>query len=236
MIGNTVYNAADAWMRRRLNVATQLGTTGISEALRADLRQWAFFSAKVSEARIVAAMREMSDAYSRGEISRAEARSRLKEFLAVDPAADDLPQLAKTGRLNLVLDQNKRMAQAVGRYQVSMDPDVAERFPYWRYITGPNPRDSHAVLDGLVLRKDDPFWQTHFPPWEFNCNCDVEDVSEEEAAALGGAAPRGPKMAVSGSGFSFDPATAFSDGQFEVPEDLPDDLRKKIMEGFNSVA
>ena len=120
--------------------------------------------------------------------------------------------MAKTARLNLILDQNARMAAAVGRWQVAMDKDVMERFPYWRYIAGPNPRDSHKVLDGLILRKDDPFWASHFPPWEFNCNCDLEEVDEE-----------------------FNPADAF-DEKLEVDPDLPDDLRRKIEEAMRGAA
>ena len=235
MLPDTAYDAADEWLKRRLNVATTLGSQGIADAVRADLRQWAFFSSRVASARIVAALRELSDAYSRGEIGRADARSRLKEFLAEDPEAGGVPALAKTGRLNLILDQNRRMAQAVGRYQVSMDPDVVERYPYWRYITGPNPRDSHAQLDGLVLRKDDPFWATHFPPWEFNCNCDVEEVAEDELGDYGGAAKRGPDLAPAASGYRFNPAEAFA-GEFEVDASLPADLRDKLMEGFDAKA
>ena len=235
MIKDAIYSAADAFLSRRLSVGTQMGTKAIAGALQAKLRQCAFFSAKVGEARIVTALRELSDAYSSGRIGRAEARSRLKEFLEQEPGAAELPRLAKTARLNLILDQNARMAAAVGRWQVAMDKDVMERFPYWRYIAGPNPRDSHKVLDGLILRKDDPFWASHFPPWEFNCNCDLEEVDEEEAAAAGGAAPRGPAMSEPKSGFEFNPADA-SDEKIEVDPDLPDDLRRKIEEAMRGAA
>lgn len=41
-------------------------------------------------------------------------------------------------------------------------------------------RSSHAALDGLILPADDPFWKDHFPPWEWNCRCQVVGVTQEE--------------------------------------------------------
>ena len=32
--------------------------------------------------------------------------------------------------------------------------------------------------DGLILPKDDPFWNSHFPPKEFRCKCYTRAVSE----------------------------------------------------------
>ena len=58
----------------------------------------------------------------------------------------------------------------MGRYQVSRDPDIEERWPCRRYIAGHTPRGVHKALDGKVIRKDDPFWHSHYPPWDFNCN------------------------------------------------------------------
>lgn len=41
-------------------------------------------------------------------------------------------------------------------------------------------RDSHAELDGVVLPKDDPFWQKYKPPWEHNCRCTRELVTVDD--------------------------------------------------------
>ena len=93
-------------------------------------------------------------------------------------------------------------------------------WPNWRYLTGPNPRDSHAALDGFVAKKTDPIWSRIFPPWGFRCNCSVEDCDDDEAKEFGGV-----KASVNGKidnngfidlsgpspdGFSFNPAEAFS--------------------------
>lgn len=54
-------------------------------------------------------------------------------------------------------------------------------------------RDSHLALNGLILPKDDPFWQRHYPPWEWGCRCRVRpinpDLLEEARARDATAAP-----------------------------------------------
>lgn len=134
------------------------------------------------------------EAFTRGDTDLASARTRLKDFLqrkglqpddVVSGDGDDLGNLASTRRLNLILEQNAAMAHALGARQVSMDPDVLERWPYFRYDARSDARAGHAALDGLVLPKTDAFWATHTPPWEFNCRCAIFDADEDDAAAYG---------------------------------------------------
>lgn len=54
--------------------------------------------------------------------------------------------------------------------------------------------------------KSDPVWHKIYPPWEFNCNCDVEDAELPEKGADTIKAENVPE---SESGFRFDPAEAF---------------------------
>ncbi len=200
------YDAASKWLASRQNLSTAMGSGELAVNLASAVKVRSFFSAKVGEAHILDELRKVSDQFSAGTIDRASARAELKTFLAGQGYKPDdvaatppdgvsfkdwernnaISNLASTARLDLILTQNARMAAAVGKYETGMDPDIKERFPNWRYITGPNPREDHAALDGLVLPKDDPFWLTHFPPWDYNCNCDVEDCDDEEAQASGG--------------------------------------------------
>ena len=139
-----------------------------------------------------------------------------------------LSNLASTGRLNLILEQNARMAYAVGRWQEGMDPDIKERFPCWRYVgtTSAMPRDSHARYAGHVYSKDDPIWHTIFPPSDFNCKCSVEDCDAPAETA--------PKeVPPAESGFSFDPAHAFEEFDYDAIKDA--ELRAKTRAGVSQI-
>ncbi len=59
---------------------------------------------------------------------------------------------------------------------------MLEARPYWRYIGGlsANPRPEHLAWSGTVLRADDPWWNTHYPPNGWGCKCQVASVSQRE--------------------------------------------------------
>jgi SPP1 gp7 family putative phage head morphogenesis protein len=40
-------------------------------------------------------------------------------------------------------------------------------------------RESHLALNGLILPKNDPFWQKHFPPWNWGCRCRVRAMNPD---------------------------------------------------------
>lgn len=206
------YTGAADWLSKRANLTTAMGSRELAETWTAKARAQAFFSARVAEGHILDRLRQVSDAFSRGEIGQAEARTELKKFLlreGYDPKQAGLRNLASTARLNLILEQNARMAAAVGQYQAGMDPDIKERFPCWRYIgsTALVPRDTHARFAGRVFRKEDPIWHKIFPPSDFNCKCSVEDCDDEPDEAPQDVEP-------ADSGFAFDPAHAFEEFDF----------------------
>lgn len=55
-------------------------------------------------------------------------------------------------------------------------------FPYREYhsMGDDHVRPTHAALNGIVLPVDHEFWQTHFPPWEFGCRCQVISISQDD--------------------------------------------------------
>lgn len=209
------YTGAADWLSKRANLTTVMGSKELAAEWTEKARAQAFFSARVAEGHILDRLRKVSDAFSRGEIGQAEARTELKKFLlreGYDPKQAGLRNLASTARLNLILEQNARMAAAVGQYQAGMDPDMLEAFPYWRYISRNDEmvRDDHARYNGKVYSKLDPIWRRIFPPRDFRCRCRIEQLEEEEARSVGisvgGKLPPLPE-----SGFAFDPAHAFEE-------------------------
>ena len=82
------YEAANQWLQKRLNLPTEKTSFEISRDFEARQRAHAFFSARVAEGHILERLRGISDAYSRGEIGLAEARTRLKKFLRGEGTSD----------------------------------------------------------------------------------------------------------------------------------------------------
>ena len=86
-------------------------------------------------------------------------------------------------RTRVIYRTNLSTSYAAGRWQQLNDPDLLKRRPYWKYIhndTVLHPRPLHQSWSGMVLRHDDPFWQTHFPPNGWGCRCRVTAVSARE--------------------------------------------------------
>ncbi|RLC25797.1 MAG: phage head morphogenesis protein [Deltaproteobacteria bacterium] len=91
-------------------------------------------------------------------------------------------QLGSLHRLRTIFNTNIQTAYQVGHYQQMSDPDVIKMRPYWRYVAvnDGRTRPQHKAWHGLILRHDDPFWNTHYPPNGWGCRCTVVTVSERE--------------------------------------------------------
>jgi hypothetical protein len=94
-------------------------------------------------------------------------------------------------RTGVMLETNMRTAYAAGRYQQLTDPELLKDRPWWKYVHGDSkhPRPLHLSWNGTVLRYDDPWWQTHFCPNGWGCNCKVHSLSADDLKELGKAGP-----------------------------------------------
>ena len=69
-------------------------------------------------------------------------------------------------RTDVIFNTNMRTLFSSGHYQQMTSPAVLKERPYWQYIGGlsEHPRPLHLQWSGTVLRADDPWWETHYPP------------------------------------------------------------------------
>lgn len=153
------------------------------DRLLPDLRARAFTITGVENADV---MQSVRDAIA--EIPRGGDWDKVKEDIAarISPWLDqgEGNEGRAEKRAELLLRTHGYQAYQAAQYEV-MDRQRAA-FPYWQYQTAEddNVRDSHAALNGLVLPADSPFWDTHFPPWDWGCRCYIAPLSADDVAEI----------------------------------------------------
>ena len=169
--------------------------------LPAQLKQRAFAVAGIEQMDVLKRLRDTIAKLPEG-MSWDEAKRDLASEISPFTGGDNK---AAKARADFMLRTHGFQAYAVARHQQQME--VIKSFPYWKYETvgDSRVRAGHAALDGKVLRADDPWWQTHYPPWDWGCRCIVVPLDEEDAMELG--VTDGKQMPMPGRSetFTFDP-------------------------------
>lgn len=86
-------------------------------------------------------------------------------------------------RTKVIYQTNMATSYAAGRYKQMTDPAYLRIRPFWRYLHSEgvqHPRPHHLSWHGTTLHHEHPFWQTHFAPNGFGCQCRVVAVSARE--------------------------------------------------------
>ncbi|GKT18669.1 head morphogenesis protein [Acidovorax sp. SUPP2522] len=91
-------------------------------------------------------------------------------------------QAGEAWRTRVIYKTNLATSYAAGRRAQLLDPALLKRRPFWRYVHSDSvvhPRPIHKQWGDmrLTLRHDHPFWQSHFPPNDFGCECRVVAVA-----------------------------------------------------------
>lgn len=86
-------------------------------------------------------------------------------------------QLGSDRRLKTIYSTNLRSAEQKGRYDRTMASDA---HPYLMYKIGASlhHREQHLKWNNLILPKDDPLWNSIFPPNGYGCKCYTVAVTE----------------------------------------------------------
>lgn len=110
------------------------------------------------------------------------------------------PALAET-----LVRTHAQTAFGIAQYQLDYDDPDDVIWGYTYVTVGDNRvRDEHAALDGTTRPKDDPFWNSWWPPNGWNCRCQL--IPLVEPAPLS----RIPKGVKPDDGFNFSPKTLLS--------------------------
>jgi SPP1 gp7 family putative phage head morphogenesis protein len=143
------------------------------DTLTAAAKARAFRIAGVHKVRLVQKARDIVHRAIRDGTPFPEVRAQLLELY--DTAKIPRPELH---RLRFMFQQNAQQSYNDARRAALDTEEMTGAFPYRQYMTigtgragVRNVRPTHAALHGLVTRWDDPFWDTHTPPWEYGCRC-----------------------------------------------------------------
>lgn len=79
------------------------------------------------------------------------------------------------GYLENIFRTNTASAYGAGRLRQLTDPVVVAARPFLEYRTARDSRvrDTHAALEGVIFRQDDPGWRAFNPPLGFQCRCNI---------------------------------------------------------------
>ena len=198
--------AAEKILQKAL-VASSIGS-GEWNRVQAALRDRAFFSSRVTEARILHELRENVAAIADGRKSPSEMRRDMRELLGsigYDPGdrRGTIGDLLTKRRLDVIMDVNVRQARGFAQHLEATTGGALKAFPAYELVRVQErraKRDWHArwaaaggALHGgrMIALKTDPIWSnistfgTPYPPFDYNSGMGVQDVSRSECIELG---------------------------------------------------
>jgi SPP1 gp7 family putative phage head morphogenesis protein len=82
-------------------------------------------------------------------------------------------------RLDTIYNANLQSAYSAGRYIQQMGSAFR---PYWQYkaIMDSRTRPPHAAMHNKIWHRDNPIWDTWYPPNGFNCRCYIKTLSARQ--------------------------------------------------------
>lgn len=172
-------------------------TRDIFDGLLPELQSRAFTVTGIESVKVLERVRDLTSELPLGgdwDDLKSQVLDEISPWLitAAEPEEIAKQLAAATRRAELILRNNGWAAYATTNHQAIAAQSDA--FPFCEYITSEDGRvrASHAKLNGKIVPTDDPFWETHTPPWEHGCRCDkvprlaedVDEIREEEKSKL----------------------------------------------------
>ena len=178
--------------------------------IQAGFRNRAFFSSRVAQVNILAAMRDKVREYAEGETDISKIRMKIREDLQrlhYTPKLgeqDTIHDLFSQARLDVIIKTNVAQARGYMQYAEGMSPGAFAAFPaqeFTRIRHSNTPRKDWpqrwAKAGGktyggkMIALKDDPVWErlsvfgNPFPPFDWGSGMGVLDVDRKTAIRLG---------------------------------------------------
>lgn len=138
------------------------------DALREEVKMYAFTVARVTSAQVV---QRVQRAVTRALIDGTTLETFRKEVAWLDLSDAHIETIFRT---------NVQLAYGAG--QLHQLRQMTNVFPYWQYlaINDSRVRPEHFALNGKIYPANHPFWRLHYPPWDFNCRCDVVPMTADQ--------------------------------------------------------
>ena len=209
-----------AYIERKQAIATDLTTREMQE-LSCQIRERAFWSATVNNAKVVNTMQRACADFAKGNLSMSDARLAIQKALdsvgykPADGTKGSIRDLNTFRRQDLILRTNLEMAQGYARSaEAQEDLDIYPCYELIRVKQARQPRDwksrwkaAGGKLYGgkMIAEVNDPIWSkisrfgNPYPPFDFNSGMGLRDVSRGEAVRCG----------------------AISEDSFAEPKDIP---------------
>jgi hypothetical protein len=165
------------FFRRKLNLPTQSWTDIYSKH-----NDWAFVVAGANRNAIVSDFRTAIEKVIAEGGTLADFR---KDFDTIVAKHGWSYNGGRNWRSRVIYETNLNSSYMAGRHQQMLA--VSERRPFWRYVHSgsENPRHDHLSWNNLVLRHDNPWWQTHYPTNGWGCDCRVQALNERDIKRMG---------------------------------------------------
>ena len=176
--GSVPFQEQIQFFRRKLNIPTESWTDIYGQE-----HDWAFMVAGANRDAIVADFREAVEKVI-AEGGTLEAFR--KDFDKIVARHGWDYNGGRSWRSRTIYETNLFSSYSAGRYEQLRAAIGA--LPYWQYHHSDaveHPRQKHLAWDGMILRADDPWWQTHFPINAWGCQCYVTGLTEDDLRELG---------------------------------------------------
>ena len=93
-------------------------------------------------------------------------------------------------RTRVIFETNLRQSYHAGRYEQMRQVTASRPWKRYRHSgLSTEPRPLHVKWDGMILRHDDPWWESHSPMNGWGCKCRVETLADRDLER-GGVRPR----------------------------------------------